>query len=854
MKTYLTTFLAAIAGCVLAQTASATLLNTSGTFPVIAYSSGSSVALNYSAGNGLFSVSGNPGLVSFGSGQAPAISTAPKSLAIQIQVSSTGALVSGSPSGDDLVVMGTVKQVVSGVTNTYTGVLVKGSVLGFGFLENGSSDLYDFRFHVTGGSMASLFGNVVSVTLNSVGSTFSNNFTVDFHGAAQGNVSRDNSDTTPPVITCPDNIVVEGNTNVNGFGGAYVTFPIPAVDDPTATLMFAPTNGSFFALPSGVASSNYPIVVTATDPDGNFSQCTFIITVQDTTGPSFETNNPVIGSCDQPLVVSNDLGHCSANFSFSRPFAIDADSGMPIPASASAIDQNGVVIVLTDIGGGMLQGTFPKGSNVLTFTASDGRGNSSQAKCIVIVVDKEPPQLMCENQTATFKPILTNVVSCIDADVNSTPIAASNYIWFNSVIKVPSSGGSSSFTIHIFDQTISLAIDNSYISLSVPDSYITFSNGVPSASTTFSNGNWITTTVPGLSGNTFASGLAWQTPFSLNNHSGKIWGLDPNDGLSQFRRQVKSATWCGRFAVDKPGVVVNWQWAAAVYNTFSNNPNAFGVKPVDANTANPYHNSDHAGTPENFKPYVTGGARGGGGSNWTGSYSGTKQANLGLGAVCEGAVSFTTPLAADNCDDSVTVTCDPPSGSVFGPGDHTITTTAVDSSGNSNTCSFTLTVLSPLHVVFESPDDDNLNDNTSQPDDGFSDMNCPDNPSTPQNVTRFTAGSRIPHKVRILDCNDNDVTTQLAPFITVHIDVTEREGTYYDSFLVTDLTESYSGVGTPGGIMVPIGPRFQYVLDTQGYEANTINNSRFFRSCVWVDYNTSPGIPVGMEDVILESR
>jgi hypothetical protein len=49
-----------------------------------------------------------------------------------------------------------------------------------------------------------------------------------------------------------------------------------------------------------------------------------------------------------------------------------------------------------------------------------------------------------------------------------------------------------------------------------------------------------------------------------------------------------------------------------------------GVKPVDDNDASIYtHNADHAGTPENFKPYVIGGARGGGGSNYTGSYSGT---------------------------------------------------------------------------------------------------------------------------------------------------------------------------------------------------------------------------------------
>src|SRR5262249_22678755 len=48
-----------------------------------------------------------------------------------------------------------------------------------------------------------------------------------------------------------------------------------------------------------------------------------------------------------------------------------------------------------------------------------------------------------------------------------------------------------------------------------------------------------------------------------------------------------------------------------------------GVKPVDDNNASAYQNSHHAGTPENFRNFVTGGARGGGGSNFTGSYSAT---------------------------------------------------------------------------------------------------------------------------------------------------------------------------------------------------------------------------------------
>jgi len=68
---------------------------------------------------------------------------------------------------------------------------------------------------------------------------------------------------------------------------------------------------------------------------------------------------------------------------------------------------------------------------------------------------------------------------------------------------------------------------------------------------------------------------------------------------------------------------------AAVYDKLSTNYSSLGVKPVDDNKASQYQNSDHAGTPENFKSNamngvtVIGGATGGGGSNYTGGYSGT---------------------------------------------------------------------------------------------------------------------------------------------------------------------------------------------------------------------------------------
>ena len=109
-----------------------------------------------------------------------------------------------------------------------------------------------------------------------------------------------------------------------------------------------------------------------------------------------------------------------------------------------------------------------------------------------------------------------------------------------------------------------------------------------------------------------------------------------------FPGGIKDVSWQGMFFSTTPGLTIQWKWAAAVYHAvdLSADYNALGVKPVDDTNASDYLNSHHAGTPENVTPYVVGGARGGGGSNYTGSYSGTgsstpMQANLA--AVCGGS-------------------------------------------------------------------------------------------------------------------------------------------------------------------------------------------------------------------------
>ena len=57
-----------------------------------------------------------------------------------------------------------------------------------------------------------------------------------------------------------------------------------------------------------------------------------------------------------------------------------------------------------------------------------------------------------------------------------------------------------------------------------------------------------------------------------------------------------------------------------------------------------------------------------------------------------GAVANFTVTATDNCTGPVNITCTPPSGSLFPMGETTVKCTAIDACGNTNACSFKVTV------------------------------------------------------------------------------------------------------------------------------------------------------------------
>jgi hypothetical protein len=206
------------------------------------------------------------------------------------------------------------------------------------------------------------------------------------------------------------------------------------------------------------------------------------------------------------------------------------------------------------------------------------------------------------------QPTACTVVS----NFNGTALGGNHYLWFNAIVSVKGVN-SRSVQLTFVNSTITFNVQGNQQVISVPNAEIDFSPTTTTATTTFNPpsqsdpyGRYVTSVNSSANlGKDFLVGVPVLIPAG-----GWPGGENP-------------VTWTGTFESNSTGLTVQWQWATAVYTQFSTDGNAIGVKPVDDNHASIYQNSDHAGTPENFKSYVVGGARGGGGSNWTGSYSAT---------------------------------------------------------------------------------------------------------------------------------------------------------------------------------------------------------------------------------------
>ncbi len=186
---------------------------------------------------------------------------------------------------------------------------------------------------------------------------------------------------------------------------------------------------------------------------------------------------------------------------------------------------------------------------------------------------------------------------------NGTAIAKGSYIWFSSVEQL--GGGQQAAKIEMRDSVISFSDGTKTYKIKGPNMRLRI--GAANVKLRWDRhlklfkhgeGRFLMEAPSSTAGNDLLNGLAYKVPAELAGG-------------------VQNVTWSAKFYSKNSGVQFHWQWGAAVYTKFSRNYNKLAIKPLDDNHYAPY-NSDHAGTPESFTGYVTGGATGGGGSNYTG--------------------------------------------------------------------------------------------------------------------------------------------------------------------------------------------------------------------------------------------
>jgi hypothetical protein len=257
------------------------------------------------------------------------------------------------------------------------------------------------------------------------------------------------------------------------------------------------------------------------------------------------------------------------------------------PAVSDILSNNGVCTPVPSIGTGVAICTV-----TITSVEPNGRTlNVSFAGSAALLASSGTADLI------VTAPLLSKQV-CIPSDFRNVAVGGGNTIWFNGIFKVRGLDGprqkvnlsffNAGFHFQYADASGNLVTVNH----TMPDAHILIDPSVSVASTSFDSINNVwTTTVPwDFDDSSFLTGMPWLVP------SGGI----PAD--------VEPVTVCG-----------------TVYSSFSTDNSVLDVKPMDSDHDNPASNYDRAGTPENYKQFVIPGARGKGGRNYTGSYSGGAQ-------------------------------------------------------------------------------------------------------------------------------------------------------------------------------------------------------------------------------------
>ncbi|MBI3851275.1 MAG: HYR domain-containing protein [Verrucomicrobia bacterium] len=413
---------------------------------------------------------------------------------------------------------------------------------------------------------------------------------------------------------------------------------------------------------------------------GSAVATSFTVTVNDTERPAI--------TCPANLVVSTDPGQCSAVVNY------------PLPAASDHCP--GVTVVSTPPSGSV----FQKGTTLVNCTATDASGNSASCSFTVTVVDAEKPTLtscptnmlvstapgQCSAVVNYLPPVAQD--NCPGVTLACNPASGATFSKGTNPVLCTATDASGntnacSFTITVLDTekpTISSCPTNMIVStdpgqcsvIVVFPPAIARDNcpGVtvvssPPRGSAFPKGiNLVTCTATDSSGNSSTCAFT----ITVNDTERPTITCPPNITVNTDPGQCSARN----VALGTPAVADN----CSVANVGNNAPAIF----PKGTTVVAWSVTDTSGNSATGAQNVTVLDR----QPPTITCPADIFANTDPGQ-CSAVVTYNA-AAADNCS-GVNVSSSPPSGSAFPIGTNNVTVTASDSSGNTASCIFTITVL-----------------------------------------------------------------------------------------------------------------------------------------------------------------
>ncbi|MFV8225658.1 HYR domain-containing protein, partial [Christiangramia aquimixticola] len=503
------------------------------------------------------------------------------------------------------------------------------------------------------------------------------------------------SDQSGPEITCPESYEIENDEEECG---AIVVFTMPEFTDnsgiATIEQISGPASGSLF--PVGVST----LVFKATDGSNNFTICTYDVSVIDAEAPEILT-------CATNVSVSTDEDMCSASEVILGTITVK-DNCDPNP------------VITNDA-----PDVFNIGETIVTWTVTDNAGNSSECTQIVTVKDEQAPvvetisNIIVDSDPGACGAVVTfNKVGATDnceldtvviteglSSGSEFPVGTTTVTY--TVTDKAGNTNTSTFTVTVNDTEDPVLTCPQDMTVTTVDGESFAIVEFASATVTDNCGATVEQTAGPVSGSQFSLGSTTVT-FTATDAAGNTItcsftvtvtdGEDPSLECPQPIVQNVDEGVCGAVVVfdtpegfDNSGEVTVQQTAGPASGELFEVGTTTVTFTATDNAGNSVDCSFEVTINDNEAPEIV------------------EIADITVDNdenECGAVVSFDPPAATDNCEiESVIQTEGPASGSQFPIGTTTVTYTATDTSGNTSTTSFTVTVADSQSPMVECPAD-----------------------------------------------------------------------------------------------------------------------------------------------------